>query len=100
MGIYKIMDLQNIYKKTNSEKKNIVYNWLIVYMPKIENWIKKSDNSDDVFDKYIALFIATNITYNIWTKAKNSKIDLPASYWLSLIGFDGSVMLITRNPLP
>lgn len=70
------MDLQKIYQKTNNEKRDIAYNWFSVYMPKINNWIKKADDSDDFFDKYIFLFIAVNITYNIWAKAKNPKTNL------------------------
>lgn len=35
---------------------------------RILRWMKKANDTDDKFDEYISLFIATNMTYNLWEK--------------------------------
>lgn len=39
-------------------------------LARITRWIKKSDRSKDEFDKYLAIFIAFNMFYNLWHKLR------------------------------
>lgn len=46
-------------------KVNILMNETL---ERILKWIKKANNSGDKFDEYLSLFIATNMTYNLWER--------------------------------
>ena len=58
-------------KHIQQNEKNIQNNYLKPFLPRIVRWIKKADSTPDKFDKYLTLFIATNISYNLWAKIKN-----------------------------
>ena len=58
---------------TGENKRDIHYFLLEPFLPRISKWVKKADDEKDVFDKYLALFIATNMTYNLWAKVKNTE---------------------------
>ncbi|MFW5803884.1 MAG: hypothetical protein ACOCWG_01480, partial [bacterium] len=64
--------LKTIRRQIERDDQYNVQRYLLPqFLPRIIDWIKKSDNNTDVFDKYLALFIATNMTYNLWAKIKN-----------------------------
>ncbi len=51
------------------EERNMLLN-------KIEEWQEKARNEKDSFNKYLSIFIAYNIFYNLYEKTKNPGVDL------------------------
>ncbi|MBR9676618.1 hypothetical protein GOV04_00565 [Candidatus Woesearchaeota archaeon] len=45
-------------------------------LSRINAWISKSDSAKDKFDKFISLFIAYNMFYNLYAKSKNENANL------------------------
>lgn len=62
------MNVLDILKKNQIDRDNIKYNLLGLYLKKSEKWLNKHNDSDDFFDKYLSLFIAVNIVYELWRK--------------------------------
>jgi hypothetical protein len=61
-------------EKLEKIKVNIEENRIYLINPfteRIRQWISKSDTTTDAFDKYISLFIAFNMFYNLWNRVKN-----------------------------
>jgi hypothetical protein len=65
----------NTLQKINKRKSEINDFLLSPFIPRIKRWIRKSDETDDAFDKYLALFISANMFYNLWAKIKNPDLD-------------------------
>lgn len=62
------MNILDILKKNQVERDNIKYLFLEIYLKKTEKWLNKHNNRDDFFDRYLSLFIAVNIVYELWRK--------------------------------
>lgn len=62
------MNILDILKKNQVERDNIKYLFLEIYLKKTEKWLDKHNNEDDFFDRYLSLFIAVNIVYELWRK--------------------------------
>ncbi|MCK4744940.1 hypothetical protein KAS41_02675 [Candidatus Parcubacteria bacterium] len=62
-------------KKLKEMNNNISINLLSEYLEKSKRWLNKHDDNDDFFDKYLSLFIAVNIVYNLWAKIKNPDVN-------------------------
>lgn len=45
-------------------------------LKKIEQWKRKAMNETDPFDRYLSIFIAYNIFYNLYKKTENPSADL------------------------
>jgi hypothetical protein len=69
------MNILDILKKNKIERDDIKYNLLGLYFKKSEKWLKKHDDENDFFDRYLSLFIAVNITYELWRKIVNEYPD-------------------------
>jgi hypothetical protein len=70
------MVLSNEILQQINERKHDINDFLLnPFIPRIKAWITKSDETNDAFDKYLALFISANMFYNLWAKIKNPNID-------------------------
>jgi hypothetical protein len=45
-------------------------------LEKVEEWQNKANRETDPFDKYVSMFIAYNIFYNLYAKRRNPEADL------------------------
>jgi hypothetical protein len=45
-------------------------------LKKIQEWVTKAESEADPFNRYLSLFIAYNIFYNLYKKTQNSDADL------------------------
>jgi|AntAceMinimDraft_4_1070372.scaffolds.fasta_scaffold83782_1 hypothetical protein len=65
------MNILYVLKKDRIERDNIKYLLLGVYLKKSEKWLNKHNDENDFFDRYLGLFIAVNIAYELWRKIVN-----------------------------
>jgi hypothetical protein len=63
---------QKIFERIEENRSNINF-MMQESIPRILNWIEKAERTDDKFDEYLSLFIATNMTYNLWGKIWRKK---------------------------
>lgn len=73
LGLYILGGLLVLKRGVLNEKMSIDWEENFKW---INGWISKSDGTEDKFDKFISLFIAFNIFYNLYARTKNPQANL------------------------